>query len=316
MSSRAPRRRIPVTAVILVSVLLGLAVPTGIAARVVNAVTGSRATAAFLDGPLPACRHDDLLAIHREPDDWARTLLDPIFRLEPDDVPRDVVPVREADIAGSGSIRLLVIDDLRSMARAARDDGVVLRVRSAFRSFDEQRRTFASLEAEHGRDWAERSAARRGHSEHQLGTTLDLDGGDDGSPRVPGGTGSSWAIPRIGARTSPATSPSRGTFATSAARWHARSTSRGSACASGCGSTPTRWAERARSGRASPIGRRTPCPRPTRSTGSCHARGAAPAGALCPSLTSKTHSSSGVPGGTGCRLTIQVASLAIHHPGW
>ena len=178
-SHRRARRRSLLAVLILVGVLLAIAVPTGVAGRVVRAVAGSPPAVAVLDGPLPACRHDDLLAVHRDADDWARTLLDPLFRLEPDDHPPDLVPVAEAGIAGSGAVRLFVIDDLRSMARAARRDGVVLRVRSAFRSFDDQRRTFASLEAEFGRAWAERSAARAGHSEHQLGTTLDLDGGDD-----------------------------------------------------------------------------------------------------------------------------------------
>ena len=154
-----------------------LAVPTGLAARVVRVVTGGPAAIAF-DGPLPACREDDIPAPRRAPADWARTLLDPTFTLQPDDVPDDLAPVSEAGVSGAGSVRLLVIDDLRSMARAARADGIRLRVRSAFRSYDDQIRTFDSLAREHGRGWAAVSAARPGHSEHQLGTTLDLDGGD------------------------------------------------------------------------------------------------------------------------------------------
>jgi D-alanyl-D-alanine carboxypeptidase len=164
---------------LLVGALLALAVPSGLAARVVRAVTGAGPASALLEGPLPACRADDLLAVERTADDWARTLLDPLFGLEPDDVPHDLVPTSEAGIEGGGSVRLLVIDDLRAMTRAARADGLTLRVRSAFRTYEEQVRTFASIESAYGRDWAERSAARPGHSEHQLGTTLDLDGGDD-----------------------------------------------------------------------------------------------------------------------------------------
>ncbi len=158
---------------------LALAGPSGLASRVVRAVGGAPADGIAGDGPLPACRAGDVLTAHRDPADWARTLLDPLFALEPDDLPRDLVPVDEAGLRGAGSVRLLVIDDLRAMARAARADGVTLRVRSAFRSYDDQIRTFTSLEKSHGRDWTERSAARPGHSEHQLGTALDLDGGDD-----------------------------------------------------------------------------------------------------------------------------------------
>jgi len=177
---RRPRRRhrTTVAAIGLLSMLVAVgaaAVPTGLAARVVGAVTGAPAT----DGPLPACHADSILAARRAPSDWARTLLDPMFRLEPDDEPADLVPVAEAGVRGTGSVRLLVIDDLRAMAGAARAEGVRLSVRSAFRSYADQVRTVESLEGAYGHDWTALSAAAAGHSEHQLGTALDLDGGDD-----------------------------------------------------------------------------------------------------------------------------------------
>lgn len=155
-----------------------LAGSIGLAAVVARGVSGSGAPPDFA-GPLPARRAADVLAVHRDPADWERTLLDPTYTLEPDDNPRDLVPVEEAGLAGRGSIRLVAVVDLRRLARAARADGVRLRVRSAFRSYDDQIRTIASLERSYGRDWAVRSAARPGHSEHQLGTTFDLDGDDD-----------------------------------------------------------------------------------------------------------------------------------------
>jgi D-alanyl-D-alanine carboxypeptidase len=172
-------RRSPLVPAAAVIVVIGaaLAVPTGLAARVARVVSGG-AVAVDLDGPLPACRADEILATHREPGDWARTLLDPMFRLDAGARPADLVPVGEAGIPGNGTVRLLVVDDLRAMTRAARADGVRLRVRSAFRSDDDQARTFDSLVREHGAAWAALSAARPGHSEHQLGTALDLDGGD------------------------------------------------------------------------------------------------------------------------------------------
>jgi D-alanyl-D-alanine carboxypeptidase len=179
-SIHRPRRRSSIVPSFIVGILLAvatLAIPTGLAARVVRVVVEGPAAVA-LEGPLPACRVDHVPAVHRQPGDWARTLLDPMFTLEPDDNPGDLVPVAEAGIAGSGSVRLVVVDDLRAMTRAARADGVQLRVRSGFRSFDDQLRTVESLERAHGRGWTAISAAQPGHSEHQLGTALDLDGGD------------------------------------------------------------------------------------------------------------------------------------------
>ena len=58
-----------------------------------------------------------------------------------------------------------------------RTRSVELSVISAYRSYDAQVRTFASLERAYGRAFALESAARPGHSEHQLGTAIDIDGG-------------------------------------------------------------------------------------------------------------------------------------------
>ena len=56
---------------------------------------------------------------------------------------------------------------LNALLSVARDAGFKLRVNSAFRSYREQARVFRSAK-ERGR------AARPGHSEHQLGTAIDL----------------------------------------------------------------------------------------------------------------------------------------------
>jgi D-alanyl-D-alanine carboxypeptidase len=130
------------------------------------------------DGPLPACHRADELTPHRASEDWRLTLLDPSFTLAPSDVPTDLVDVSTAGVSGRGMVRRLVIEDLRAMARAARNAGLELTIRSAYRSYAQQVATFESLEQAYGSDYALASAARPGHSEHQLGTALDVDGGD------------------------------------------------------------------------------------------------------------------------------------------
>ncbi len=137
----------------------------------------SRSGAGF-DGPLPTCHRADELTSHRTPDDWRLTLLDPTFALAPSDVPPDLVDVADAGVAGRGKIRRLVIADLRAMDRAARKAGFEFIIRSAYRSYAQQVATFESLERAYGSDYALASAARPGHSEHQLGTAIDVDGGD------------------------------------------------------------------------------------------------------------------------------------------
>ena len=165
------RRRPPVAIALLVAAAVGawmLAGPGGALSR-----SGPR-----LDGPLPACGPAEILTPHRGGEDWRRTFLDPAFALAETDVPSDLVSLGSAGIAGRGTVRRLVVEDLRAMDRAARADGVTLVVRSAYRSFDAQVATFGSLERAYGSDYALASAARPGHSEHQLGTALDIDGGD------------------------------------------------------------------------------------------------------------------------------------------
>jgi D-alanyl-D-alanine carboxypeptidase len=135
-------------------------------------------TASPFDGPLAACRIDDRLTPHRGEDDWARTFLDQGYTLDAEYVPSDLVDLESQGIDGVGSLRRFVVDDLAAMADDARGDGAPFRVTSAYRSYAQQVRTFASLEETLGRDEALRSAARPGHSEHQLGTTIDVAGGE------------------------------------------------------------------------------------------------------------------------------------------
>jgi len=174
--SRPPNHRRWWPGLVLVALVLA-AVGTGAAGGVVRALAPTAAVSPF-DGPLADCRIDDRLTPHRAAADWARTLLDTEYALAEDDTPPDLVSIADHGIDGTGSIRSLVIDDLAAMATDAREAGQPFRVTSAFRSYEHQVRTFASLEAANGRDEALRSAARPGHSEHQLGTTIDIEGGE------------------------------------------------------------------------------------------------------------------------------------------
>jgi D-alanyl-D-alanine carboxypeptidase len=105
---------------------------------------------------------------------WRVTSLDTRLRVGPKYVPTDLVPVGRAGIAGSGKVRRLVIDDLEAMATAARRAGKAIAVRSAYRSYRTQEATFAYWVRVSGRRAALLSSARAGHSEHQLGTSIDF----------------------------------------------------------------------------------------------------------------------------------------------
>lgn len=63
---------------------------------------------------------------------------------------------------------------LMAMLDGAREAGHEVVVRSSYRSYDTQVWTFASWVDQVGEEQAERESARAGHSEHQLGQTVDV----------------------------------------------------------------------------------------------------------------------------------------------
>ncbi len=152
--------RLPIVAVAAVALLLGIVGPLPRQARAI--------------GPLPECRLDDVMTVPRGYDDWNHTLVDWILRVEEDYVPPDLVPVSEAGIAGPGLIREVAIDDLRAMAEAAAAYGTPIEVNSPYRSYQDQVASFNGWVAVDGYDDASTYSMRPGHSEHQLGLTIDF----------------------------------------------------------------------------------------------------------------------------------------------
>lgn len=78
-------------------------------------------------------------------------------------------------MAGNGLLRGDVLEALEPMMSEAWErDGVDLRIRSAYRSYAEQITTFEYWVSVVGLEQAKRESAEAGHSEHQLGTTMDF----------------------------------------------------------------------------------------------------------------------------------------------
>ncbi len=125
-------------------------------------------------GRPPACDYLDVLTPHAGYGDWSRTLLDTIYRLPSGYAPGDLVDTSAAGLNGGYAVRGFVVGDLREMVAAARAAGAPLEVVSGYRSFAKQQGTFQHWVDVGGYGDALRASARAGHSEHQLGTTLDL----------------------------------------------------------------------------------------------------------------------------------------------
>lgn len=146
----------------LIALLVVVAMTTAVAATVVSAAS------------LPPCRLGDTLTKQRTYADWNRTILDTTYRLPAGYAPSDLRSTVYAGLNSGQRIRAFVIADLRAMVRAATAAGARLAVQSAYRSYSTQRSTFAYWSRVSGYSAALKSSARAGHSEHQLGTTLDF----------------------------------------------------------------------------------------------------------------------------------------------
>ena len=123
--------------------------------------------------------------------DPARAVLDRSYALASDDVPPDLVEAFTAGLDGASGTRLVrdvVIADLGAMRAAWQAAGLTIVVESAYRAYEDQAATFDAWAASIGHEAALLRAARPGHSEHQLGTAIDV--------TSPGWTGrfGDWAV--------------------------------------------------------------------------------------------------------------------------
>jgi D-alanyl-D-alanine carboxypeptidase len=122
----------------------------------------------------PPCSYQDLPTTRTAYDQWPTTLLDTIYLLPVAYAPGDRVSTANAGLNGGHTVRSLVQTDLAAMVAAARAAGAPLQVASAYRSYQGQIATFQHWVDVGGLARALRTSARPGHSEHQLGTTIDF----------------------------------------------------------------------------------------------------------------------------------------------
>jgi D-alanyl-D-alanine carboxypeptidase len=132
--------------------------------------------------PLPDCRYDDVPVDSDPAQDWATLVVDTIYRLPKRYAPDDLVSTSKAGLNGGYKVSRAILGDLRDMAAAAQDADAGFAVQSAYRSYQDQVTTFAGWVAQSNEQAARKVSARPGHSEHQLGTALDLRSADDATP--------------------------------------------------------------------------------------------------------------------------------------
>lgn len=121
-----------------------------------------------------ACTFGDEPVVGDPVEDWATIVVDTEHQLPADFEPPDLVDVREAGFDSDGQVRRIVLDDLTKLRQDAEANGTPLMVVSTYRSFSYQQELYDKKVREEGPTAARLRTARAGHSEHQLGTTVDV----------------------------------------------------------------------------------------------------------------------------------------------
>ena len=125
------------------------------------------------DFELPSCTGPAQVADGDPLEDWSTIVLDPTRGIEPDFAPPDLVEFDPEDTPGEIVVRDVVVDDLADLLDSAIDNGTPLTLISGYRDFSRQNSLFDQLYEERG-EAASETIALPGHSEHQLGTAVDV----------------------------------------------------------------------------------------------------------------------------------------------
>ena len=231
------RRAVAATAVVLV--VFGVLNVAGLAGGgsddETSTTTSTEATTTTTAPPPPACAEGDVVTTDNPATGWATVLVDTERSLPDWYAPPDLENISEAGFPFTDGLALrgLVMADLGALREAARANGTPISILAAFRSYAQQVDLFERRVDEMGASEAGSRVARPGHSEHQLGTTVDVT--DEGATDVDQSWGATpagqWVasqrpqvrvppqLPVRTPRTAPATTTSPGTSATWAGTW-------------------------------------------------------------------------------------------------
>lgn len=124
--------------------------------------------------PVPDCVIGDGQASGDPGIDWATIVVDANLALPSDFAPPDLVDAEAAGFDTGDQIREIIVDDLDALRQAAEDNDTPLGLVSAYRSYGYQQGLYDRAVEREGETEAQKGTARPGHSEHQLGTSVDL----------------------------------------------------------------------------------------------------------------------------------------------
>ena len=120
---------------------------------------------------------DDIVEITADPNDLL-ILVNKKYKLPSTYAPSGLINLGDSGVRNGGHYlgRAVILGDLKALGDAARVDGVDIAIKSAYRSYSTQTATYNSWLSKYNYnyDLVDTFSARAGHSQHQLGTTIDF----------------------------------------------------------------------------------------------------------------------------------------------
>ena len=123
---------------------------------------------------VPDCVIGDEDVVGDPTEDWATVVVDANRGLPEDFEPPDLVDASAAGFDSGDLVRQVIVEDLDALRVAADENGTPLGLVSAYRSYSYQEDLYTREVAQEGEAEAQKETARPGHSEHQLGTAIDV----------------------------------------------------------------------------------------------------------------------------------------------
>ena len=169
------RRAGAATVLILVLFISWKALGGGGSSSAAPTTTTSASTTTTLP-KVPACVTGEVPSTQDPKQAWATILVDTNLALPASYGPGDLHNISDAGFPFTAGMALrgLVMPDLAELRKAAAAHGTPIKILAAYRSYVTQQGLYAKRVDQLGDSEAGSRVARPGHSEHQLGTTIDV----------------------------------------------------------------------------------------------------------------------------------------------
>jgi D-alanyl-D-alanine carboxypeptidase len=169
-------RRAAVATVLVLVVFVGWKVVGGGGGRSAGRTTTTSSATTTTLPKVPACTTGEQATTQNPLTEWNSIVVDSNIALPATYGPPDLHNISDAGFPFTAglALRSFVMKDLSAFRQAAAVNGTPLKILAAYRSYQTQQQLYATRTNQVGNSESGSRVDRPGHSEHQLGTTIDV----------------------------------------------------------------------------------------------------------------------------------------------